>query len=314
MINVPFDYALDYHSYGEYLMFPWGYPAAGQSHTPEHDFFLELANGMNGTLGNRFDVGTIPEVLYQVNGGSVDYHYGEQTEKNKIYGFTFEVNTSSQGGFGPNESYIEPTVTEQEGPFFWLLAYMHGVSGVELEAFDAQKRAGAALVSWAARCEYNHAGYNLYRAEAGVDGARVKVNGALITGVSPYRFVDEGVEAGKRYAYYLEAVDLSGRTTGYGPARLDMGAAKPAAFALGQNQPNPARGVTRIPVSLAAAGPATLAVYDVAGRCVANVDLGKRPAGAGMVDLDVAAFTPGVYVYRLVAGGDAAARRMVVTR
>jgi hypothetical protein len=85
---------------------------------------------------------------------------------------------------------------------------------------------------------------------------------------------------------------------------------KPAAFALYQNAPNPARGKTTFAFSLAAAGPASLTVYDLAGRKVwgheENFGEGANEVAASL------AFAPGVYVYRLEAGGKIAAKKMVV--
>jgi hypothetical protein len=319
MIANDFLFALDYHSYGEDILLPWGYPPAGQSHTPEHAFFMEVGTGMNTQLNNRYAVGTVPEILYRVNGGSIDYHYGEQTEKAKCYGWCFEVNSSGEGGFSPPENLIQPTCEEHWDVLVWLLEYMRNyMTGIELADFEARPRAGAAVVTWTTDREYGlgHAGFNLYRAEEGNAAAapRVKVNDELMRGTSPYRYVDGGVEFGKAYDYYLEAVDLAGGTTEYGPARLVMGAGVKAAFALGQNAPNPARGVTTIRFAVPAPCDAAVEVYDVAGRKVKTAFAGAAPAGETEITVDVSTLAPGVYTYRLAAGGASASRKMVVVK
>jgi len=310
-----FDFALDYHSYGEYILIPYSYDTLERAPNPERDYFLQIGNGMNTKLNNRYRVGTCLETLrYPVNGGAIDYHYGEQTEKEKFYGWSFEVNTSSQGGFGPPEEYIAPTCAEQEGVLLWFLDYMKEFVGVELASFEGRAADGRAVLSWTTASEYNHAGFNLYRDAAGADSARVKVNDALIMGKSPYRYVDASVERGASYEYYLEDVDLNGKAKLHGPARVDMQAGVKASFALAQNHPNPARNSTTVAFSVPNACDATVTIFDIAGRKLAVPFAGSAKAGANEVSVDVSTLAPGVYTYRLEAGGEATARRMVVVK
>ena len=316
MKSVNFMFALDYHSYGEYIIIPYGYDTIERAPNPERSYFLEIGNAMNTKLGSRYRVGTpLETVRYPVNGGSTDYQYGEQVEKKKIYGWCFEVNTSGQGGFGPPDYLIEPTCKEHEGVFMWFLNYMRQFVGVELANFEGRARDGRAVLTWATAHEYKHAGFNLYREELGdADQGRVKVNGELIVGKSPYRYVDAAVEAGASYKYYLEDVDLNGKGTLHGPARVDLGAGIKASFALAQNTPNPARTTTVFAFSVPAACGATVTIYDLAGRKVATPFAGVAKAGENEVVVDVSSLAPGVYTYRLEAGGAAAAKRMVVVR
>jgi hypothetical protein len=175
------------------------------------------------------------------------------------------------------------------------------------------RRAGAAVdVSWWGKWR-DLAGFNLYREglASSRDEGRIKLNAQLITGRSPYNFVDSDVRPGKGYRYWLEAVDLSGEKETFGPAEVQL-PTKTAAFALYQNAPNPTRGKTTFTFSLAAAGPAEINIYDLAGREVWRHDgtfaEGKNELAA---TLELA---PGVYVYRLEAGAKAAAKKMVVIR
>jgi hypothetical protein len=96
---------LSYHSYGELLLYPWGYVP---EFTPDQKVFAllgaELAAGTGYAVGNPA-LGTI----YLTNGDSDDWGYGEIAAKNRIFGFTPEVNSAAQGGFAPAESQIQPT-------------------------------------------------------------------------------------------------------------------------------------------------------------------------------------------------------------
>jgi hypothetical protein len=98
-----FTTCLSYHSYGELILYPWGYDDIETDH---HELFVVLADSMNVGLGYTAEMGY---ELYPTNGDTDDWMYGETTEKNRVFGFTIEVNTSSEGGFGPPDDLIAPT-------------------------------------------------------------------------------------------------------------------------------------------------------------------------------------------------------------
>lgn len=85
-------------------------------------------------------------------------------------------------------------------------------------------------------------------------------------------------------------------------------------FALGV-APNPIQHNAQVRFALAEAEPVELAVLDLLGRRVASVlDGGVYPAGAHAVSLDASSWAPGVYVVRLVAGGEVQTQRLTVVR
>jgi len=96
---------LSYHSYGELLLYPWGYAPLL---TPDHDVYVELGKRLtetNGYLAGNVVTGAI----YLANGDTDDWGYGEQGEHSKIFAFTPELNSFAQGGFGPPDTLIAPT-------------------------------------------------------------------------------------------------------------------------------------------------------------------------------------------------------------
>ncbi|HWN83033.1 MAG TPA: choice-of-anchor B family protein, partial [Candidatus Udaeobacter sp.] len=121
-------------------------------------------------------------------------------------------------------------------------------------------------------------------------------------------------------------VYISDRDTGtyilrYTPtpvAVLDPEAAAPAAVLLGAS-PNPMAGPGQIRFRLPAAGPATLRVYDPAGRLVSILSRGLRPAGeqavawSGRSDSG-APLAQGVYYLRLEHQGGVETRPVVIAR
>lgn len=103
------------------------------------------------------------------------------------------------------------------------------------------------------------------------------------------------------------------------PSPLSVPTSVRARSSLGAPVPLPFRERVRIPFVLGAAGPARLAVFDLAGRLVATLFAGRRAAGGGEVvwdgrDARGRACAAGVYVVRLEAGGDGASRRVVLVR
>ena len=194
---------------------------------------------------------------------------------------------------------------------------------IKLTSFTARATREGVSVRWTTSSEKMLAGFNLYRrpvtGETTDNGTASyeKVNGSLIKGRSPYVFADAGVNAGARYEYLLEDVDLLGKTRSHGPILVRAGGdSLPVTYWLGRSAPNPARGRAIVKFGLAQgfAGRAVVDVYDLSGRRVTTAVDGQFNAGVYEATIDTAAMAPGVYVYRLTAGSFHAAKRMVVVR
>jgi len=113
--------ALNYHSYTNKLIYPWGY---SDSHTPDSSIFLQYATEM--TKYNKYVFGTGTETVgYVVNGDSDDWMYGEQISKNKIITMTPEVGNSNDG-FWPSQSRIYPLAEENVYPNLLLARFAGG--------------------------------------------------------------------------------------------------------------------------------------------------------------------------------------------
>jgi hypothetical protein len=78
--------------------------------------------------------------------------------------------------------------------------------------------------------------------------------------------------------------------------------------------PNPANDHAELAYDLAAAGRVLLLVYDLLGREVAVLVDGAQPAGHHEAMLDTERLASGVYVARLMVGGQALTRRLTVLR
>jgi hypothetical protein len=198
---------------------------------------------------------------------------------------------------------------------------------VTIRSFTAEAIREGIRVRWATSSEKMRAGFNLYRravsegeglsARADAALSYEKLNDDLIKGRSPYVYDDGAVEAGTRYEYLLEVVDVIGRAYTHGPVQVRAGGkALPVTYWLAQSRPNPARERTVVGFGLAEgfAGRAVIEVYDLSGRRVRTPVDGAYRAGVYEVAIDTASLVPGVYIYRMSAGPFLAAKRMVVTR
>ena len=93
----------------------------------------------------------------------------------------------------------------------------------------------------------------------------------------------------------------------------------PSTVTLYQNYPNPFNPTTQISFALPDAGEATLVVYDVLGRQVAELFDGQLPSGRHSFTWDArnaggVAVASGTYIYRLVSKSKVVARTMVLLR
>jgi carboxypeptidase T len=97
-----FALALNCHSYGNLLVVPWGYE---DKETPDSNVFRQFGEG--ATRSNYYAVGRGGELLYNTNGDSDDWMYGDTLTKPKIIALTPEVG-SDEDAFWPAPSRIVP--------------------------------------------------------------------------------------------------------------------------------------------------------------------------------------------------------------
>ena len=110
---------LNYHTYGAYLIYPWGYLSR---ENPDSLIYRDWAYDM--TAYNRHTNGTdMQTVAYATRGGADDYMFGDTT-KPVTYTMTPEVGIETDGFWAP-QSRIVPLVTANL-PMNKLLAYVAG--------------------------------------------------------------------------------------------------------------------------------------------------------------------------------------------
>ncbi|MCP4229051.1 MAG: T9SS type A sorting domain-containing protein [bacterium] len=207
-----------------------------------------------------------------------------------------------------------------------------GTSDIDVYNFLALFEQGVVNVQWS--CTDNDVlGYNLYRREINASDSSLvigsdtgnetlhavekdweRLNDALITGDSPYRFIDGAIEIDTTYRYRLEAVlvseneDVGTRSVSTAESNI------PFTYRLGHSYPNPSTNITHIDFALPHTENVTLKLYDMKGRCVATPVDGELPVGIHSIPVDVSELAGGVYLYRLETPNFKETMKLVVGR
>ncbi|MCS7074121.1 MAG: M14 family metallopeptidase, partial [Bacteroidia bacterium] len=115
-----FQFALNYHTYSNLLIYPWGYQP--DLETDDSIAFRAMAREL--TSVNHYLPGTANNTVgYISNGDALDWMYGEQTTKPKILCFTPEVG-NYQDGFWPPINRIIPLCMENIHPNLTIAYYL----------------------------------------------------------------------------------------------------------------------------------------------------------------------------------------------
>lgn len=101
-----FKIALNYHSYSNLLLYPWGFQ---NDPCPDDDIFSAHAEMM--TRDNNYVYGPGSSTIYPTNGGSDDWMYGDSEERDPVFAYTPEVGNSGDG-FWPAANRIVPLCQE----------------------------------------------------------------------------------------------------------------------------------------------------------------------------------------------------------
>lgn len=126
-----------YHTYGGYLIFPWGYI---NSPTPHQSTFESWGNQM--AEQNGYQVGRGGQILYPVNGDAVDWSYGETTHDPMLF-YTPEVDDD---GFWGSQNDTTLIVTNNiECRYMNKLLCMNLLSTVGIEEGTSAQFEGTAM-------------------------------------------------------------------------------------------------------------------------------------------------------------------------
>ena len=128
--------AMSFHTYSDLWLHPWGYQVAA---TSDSALFYEWNDEAMAGIG--YSAGQAPRVLYEVNGEFNDWCYGETVLKPRLYSWTPEVGSDSDG-FWPAPSRIVPLAKESLRGCYTVAA----VAGPYVRAERAEWSGGSLLI------------------------------------------------------------------------------------------------------------------------------------------------------------------------
>lgn len=85
-------------------------------------------------------------------------------------------------------------------------------------------------------------------------------------------------------------------------------------FALGQNYPNPATGITSIPYELSEASKVSMNIIDLSGRVVDNLLEANQAPGIHTATYNASSLESGIYFYELIVNGERMVKRMQISK
>lgn len=233
------------------------------------------------------------------------------------------VSTSSQyefitDSFEPGSYTVEVEISDGQD-MVQLVWKIDVVVSVQLSSFVASfSEFKGVELSWNTSREVNNLGFNVLRSLTR-GGKYEQINDELIPHSSQgsYYFVDPDVEAGKRYFYILEDVNLKGEKNQHGPIAVVVSG--PETFELSQNFPNPFNPETKIRFKLPKQAHVVIKIYNILGREVRTLVDEKKEPGFYEVVWDATdnlgrRVSSGVYYYRISAGEFKATKKMLLLK
>jgi murein tripeptide amidase MpaA len=102
---------LDVHSYGQYILFPYGYDCSlrVENYAQHQSLATRAASAIKAVSGTSYTTGPSCSTLYATTGSSTDY---TDVTGNATYSFTYELRDTGTYGFTLPANQIQPTVRE----------------------------------------------------------------------------------------------------------------------------------------------------------------------------------------------------------
>lgn len=143
-----FKLALNFHTFSDRLIHPWGFTSAN---VPDYDAFVKIGEEL--TRDSYYYYATAPfAVGYSVSGSSDDWMYGEEISKPKILAFTPEVG-AAELGFWPARNFILPYARQNLKS---LLNFTNMLSGY----FDVEENSSLFINTLNPTLEFNLKNYS----------------------------------------------------------------------------------------------------------------------------------------------------------
>ncbi|MFH0992386.1 MAG: T9SS type A sorting domain-containing protein [bacterium] len=195
---------------------------------------------------------------------------------------------------------------------------------VQLTAFTAAVQQRDVYLHWSTVTETYNYGFDIQRrqvcgtSELTVSESEwatlgfVQGHGTCFT-PKEYSFLDGPIPSG-RYAYRLRQIDYDGSVEYHGPVEVEVGLTRKM-FWLSECFPNPCNPATSIAFTLPSSARAELNVYDYLGRKVSTLFNNIADAGRlQIVQFNASHLPSGLYIVRLVSGGESVQKKVLVLK
>jgi len=209
------------------------------------------------------------------------------------------------GNAVPNDHFFPPQGTDD----VWALAFSDQPTPTRVALVDEEVGPGSVHLAWYSPDGAGRSATAFRRTDT--SDWQVVAN---LTSDGSGRFVlDDAVASAGRFDYRLGIGNAAG---GFDYTdELWVNVPVEAAFGLSAVHPNPLRGPLSVDFAIAAAGPASLRLYDVRGRLVRSMDVSAfGPGSHSVVMRSGESLAPGVYVVRLAQGAKTSERKIAVLR
>ena len=198
---------------------------------------------------------------------------------------------------------------------------------VELSSFTATLTAlNYVQINWITQSESNLLGYRVYRYEPSIQDNAILITPTLIQATNTsqtqsYTVLDNEVEVGSTYLYYLESVEAN-KSEFFGPVSISVQGEVPPVYPqvseLKNAYPNPfkANNSTTIAVEVKEGENATLSIYNLQGKLVKTFKVGQGSHNISWngADTNGKACGSGIYLYKLSTQTTNQTKKMVIVK
>ena len=189
---------------------------------------------------------------------------------------------------------------------------------VTLSSFTgAYSSAGFVSLSWITQSESNMNLYNLYRTDVAANN-EILINTQAAnneSGQHNYSYQDQNVYVGSTYEYWLEAVDLDGTSSFYGPTTVDIiGEDAPDIISttkLSKNYPNPFNPSTKIDFAVKTGETGSFTIFNTKGQVLETKEFTE---GNHSYTWDASNYGSGIYFYKLQSDTYSEVKKMIMIK
>lgn len=202
---------------------------------------------------------------------------------------------------------------------------------VELSSFTAVITAqNYVRINWTTQSESNLTGYYIYRNSVNNLQTAMKIESLIgatnTSNETNYAFIDQEVETGNTYYYWLQYNEVNGESDFHGPINVTLTQNPnnptpviPNVTELLNAYPNPFNPTTRIPYTLKNGGDVKLEIYNLKGQLIWNHSEKGKAAGYYWKDWDGKdmngnTVSSGIYYYRMTSGKYTSSKKVVLMK